>query len=223
MDAYRLTDTSLADARTDTLSSNDTDSLRTHIETSENDVIVASLATLYTAGDVVQYDDDQHIGVVTEVYTDDFTMGEDDTEYEASENSPSYIVALEEGGYDVYSASDIDQIPQEDAFKRDMSEDKMMDAMAEEMGSEVDCDADLTDIAVATLDFEHGWSDYPDSWEESDRPARIILLDAFTSMNASFDGCMREMRGKMVNPERFCGSMLDEVYGSTHWRDGGED
>jgi|APHM01.1.fsa_nt_gi hypothetical protein len=221
MKAYRLPSQKADELNTETQSM---DALASTIETSASDVIVASLETLYTEGDVVQYDSDQHIGVVTEVYTEDFTIGEDDTEYEASSNSPSYVVALEEGGYDIYSASDLDQIPEEDAFKRDMSEDKMMKAMADEMGSGIDCDADLTDVAVATLDATAGWDDYPDSWEEADRPARVILLDAWTSMNASFDGCVREMRTSMSSPQRFCASMKDEVYGGyTGWRNGGDD
>jgi len=58
----------------------------------------------------------------------------------------------------------------------------------------------------------------PDSWRESDTPARVIALKAFAGMGGSFDGCVREMRSETRNPEAFCGAFLDEVLGYEAWR-----
>jgi desulfoferrodoxin-like iron-binding protein len=33
-----------------------------------------------------------------------------------------------------------------------------------------------------------------------------------------FDKCVKKMEGKVDNPEGFCASVKDEIYGSTYWR-----
>jgi hypothetical protein len=58
----------------------------------------------------------------------------------------------------------------------------------------------------------------PESWRESPQPARVIALKAFAGMGGSFDGCVREMRDAVSDPEAFCGSFLDEVLGYRFWR-----
>jgi hypothetical protein len=65
----------------------------------------------------------------------------------------------------------------------------------------------------AELDFT-----MPASWRESDTPARVIALKAFQGMGGSFDGCVREMRSEVSDPDEFCGSFLDEVLGYPYWR-----
>jgi len=65
-----------------------------------------------------------------------------------------------------------------------------------------------------------GWSDYPDSWEESEQPNRLILLKAWTAMGATWRGCFREMSTNMTpkGARKLCSSMKDEVYGTEMWR-----
>jgi hypothetical protein len=64
----------------------------------------------------------------------------------------------------------------------------------------------------AQLDFT-----MPESWRESETPARVIALDAFSSMGGSFDGCVRTMRDSISDPDEFCGAFLDEFL-PPYWR-----
>jgi len=34
----------------------------------------------------------------------------------------------------------------------------------------------------------------------------------------SFDGCVREMRGVVASPDRFCASFFDRILGYPYWR-----
>lgn len=65
-----------------------------------------------------------------------------------------------------------------------------------------------------------GWDEYPDSWQESEQPNRLILLKAWAAMGATWRGCFREMSSEMTprGARRLCSSMKDEVYGTEKWR-----
>jgi len=65
-----------------------------------------------------------------------------------------------------------------------------------------------------------GWDEYPDSWEESEQPNRLILLKAWSSMGGTWRGCFREMTTNMTprRARKLCSSMKDEVYGTEEWR-----
>lgn len=65
-----------------------------------------------------------------------------------------------------------------------------------------------------------GWDEYPDSWEESEQPNRLILLKAWASMGGTWRGCFREMSTNMTpkGARKLCSSMKDEVYGTERWR-----
>lgn len=63
-----------------------------------------------------------------------------------------------------------------------------------------------------------GWSDYPPSWEKAEKPARLILLDAWTSLGGTFTTCRADMVGDISRPSRFCASMKDEVLQTERWR-----
>jgi hypothetical protein len=65
----------------------------------------------------------------------------------------------------------------------------------------------------AELDFT-----MPESWRESDTPARVIALKAFQGMGGSFTGCKREMRSEVSDPDEFCGAFLDETLQYPFWR-----
>jgi len=62
---------------------------------------------------------------------------------------------------------------------------------------------------------------WPESWEDSNKPARLIAMDAWNSMGRSFRGCRRTMVKSMPNPNRFCARYKDSIYGHTYWREGG--
>jgi len=128
---------------------------------------------------------------------------------EASPDSPTYVVVTEadtDRGMGLYKASDLeaDEIETDvDALDstQEMAQAATLSALAPD------------DSRVAELDFT-----MPESWRESDTPARIIALKAFAGMGGSFDGCVREMRGNVASPDRFCGAFLDEVLGYEAWR-----
>jgi len=69
---------------------------------------------------------------------------------------------------------------------------------------------------------------FPDSWEESDTPARLILLKAWAGMGGQFDCGGDCCHGTMVKngftdgaANRFCASMKDRVLGGWEgWRKG---
>jgi len=172
---------------------------------SEN-VNAAHLATRYEEGDEVDTPDG--VGVVTGVLTDDATTDSEDFEdIQASEDSPAYIVVTEadaDGGFGVYRASALDATTIEtDVDALDSTKDAAAAAL-----SELDPAPE-----EARLDF-----DTPPSWRESDTPTRVIALKAYSGMGGSFDGCVREMRGEVADPDAFCGAFLDRVLGYPYWR-----
>jgi len=194
-----------------------------------------------TENEIVAYDDEGHVGVILERRTEDFTWEADGEEYsvEASSDEPVFVVSLETGGTGLFASEDLDQVPDEDAFG-DINVDAIDDVEDAELGQAY---ADVSEAELAkaytgldgctecvveqlALDVPFaddpgvGWDSYPDSWEESEKPNRLILLDAWTSFNPpSFRGCRREMRGKIRRVNSFCASMKDELYGYEGWRE----
>lgn len=69
-------------------------------------------------------------------------------------------------------------------------------------------------------DPEVGWSNWPDTWKESNQPSRLILLKAWSAMGGTWRGCFRDMTEEMTprDARKFCSSMKDEVYGTEAWR-----
>jgi hypothetical protein len=151
-----------------------------------------------------------------------------------------FVVSLETGGTGLFASEDLDQVPEEDAFK-DIDVDPVGEVEDAELGqayeevseaelakayTELDGCAEcvVEELVGLNVPFAEdpgvGWDSYPDSWEEADAPARKILLDAWTSFNPpSFRGCRREMRGKVRRVNAFCASMKDTVYMSENWRE----
>jgi hypothetical protein len=167
-------------------------------------------------GEEVESPDGQ--GVVVEVRSEDFDGP--DGAVEASEDNPAYIVGVEDG-VRVYRGSELSD-------------------------GEIDADVDSpeADLAAAKAELASdpeaapnwllsargdGRFDYPDSWEESDTPARLILLKAWAGMNGQFDCPSGDCcHGTMVKngmsdgaADRFCASMKDRVMGGWEgWRKG---
>jgi hypothetical protein len=77
---------------------------------------------------------------------------------------------------------------------------------------------DVVDDAPVISKNDVTGAPWPESWRESDKPARLIALDAWVSWNASFSGCKREMRGKVAGVNRFCAAFKDSIYGTEFWR-----
>jgi len=168
--------------------------------------LVESLATQYSEGDVV--DTPQGLGIVSGVFTEGF----DDVE--ASENSPTYAVALKDGrvGSEFYTASEL-------------SEGELPEGGPDEPTDDVEAMANIIDATEG----EHEALDFnaPESWEESDLPVRTIALKAWAGMNGQFncDGacCKGEMAPKLGDrgSDEFCASFKDYVLGTEEWRDWG--
>jgi len=157
----------------------------------------AYLATRYAEGDVVQ--SPQGLGVVTAVETELFEGK--DGEVDASEDSPTYVVGLKDArvGVGFYSASELDS-----AEMPDPGVDDPVGALTEAADA---ADPD-SDAALAETTF-----DIPESWEESPKPNRLILLDAWSSMGGTFEGARRELGSK-----RLAASMKDRVLQWEGWR-----
>lgn len=188
----------------------------------------------FSEGDVVEYDDDGHVGVITGKLTETMNWPTDDDsteEIEASSDNPVYIVARETGGSKPFRADELTSISQDDAFGD-------IDADPEEVKEDAEL-ARVYYVANDPSDFEQiqtaketirqreaeliavpgvddpgvGFDSWPDSWEDADKPARLIALDAWTSMGGTWTGCMSEIKSK-----RICSAFKDEILGTERWR-----
>jgi len=170
------------------------------------DVENVTNATRYGEGDTVSTP--RGVGVVTDVLTE--TVETDERTVEASDSSPTYVVLVEDGrvGIETFKASDLKQTD------FNTSVDNPTGALAENY----DSSQAILDRLADWLSAENTTFQYPESWRESDTPARVIALDAFASMGGSFDGCVREMSGDIRNPEAFCGDFMDRLVGNEFWR-----
>jgi len=158
-----------------------------------------TLARQYLEGDVVQ--SPQGLGVVTGVETEPFE-GKNGEQIDASDSSPTYIVALKDArvGVGFYSASELSETEMPDTGVGDPTAALAMS------------DAELADgdAALAETTF-----DIPDSWEDSPKSNRLILLDAWSSMGGTFEGARREL-----GSNRLAASMKDRVLQWEAWREG---
>jgi len=170
----------------------------------------AYLANRYQEGDIVETPD-SGVGVIAGAVAEDQEAPEDADlpDIEASPDSPTYVVVTEDDsdrGMGLYKASDLDATDIEtEVDALDTTQEMAQAATLSELAPD--------DSRVAELDFT-----MPESWRESDLPARVIALKAFAGMGGSFDGCVREMRGEVRTPDAFCGAFLDEVLGYEAWR-----
>lgn len=162
--------------------------------------------TRYSEGDVVDTPDG--LGVVSEIRTEEFEGPDGDVE--ASEDSPAYVVALEseDKTVGVYTASDLEE-----------SEFPEMDVENPE--------EDIAEQSANCLSAnQEGFFEWPESWVESETPARLIALRAWANMGGrhgggSPGGCTSTMRGEIASPDRFCADLKDRILGWEGWRSGG--
>lgn len=174
------------------------------------EVVVDTLQGEFSEGDPVETPDGT--GVVSAVWEESW---EDDGEtIEASEDSPAYTVALLEGGFGHYSEDELSdgELPDVDDVEEpvaDLAQDNMS-----------------ANVGVDTLDFNA-----PESWEESERPVRVIALDVWSSMGGQFDcgggacckGTMRQAGMSERASDEFCASFKDFILGTERWRGFGPD
>jgi hypothetical protein len=159
------------------------------------------LSTRYTEGDEVSTPDG--VGVVVEVRTSNFE-GPSGDEVEASDGSPAYVVAVRDGAA-VFKASELET----DEIEVDV------ESPEEDIGGSED--------ACAYADLQDGRFSWPESWQESEQPARMIALKAWASMGGTFRGCRSEMSGEIARPNAFCADFKDRILKWEGWRQGGDD
>jgi len=144
------------------------------------------------------------LGIIDDIVTEGTVDGMD-----ATEANPVYAVVVEDedigvGFYteDDLSSGSVDDLPG-----------------PENPTGELEA---MRDIAQATEyeALQDGFFEWPESWEDSETPARVIALKAWAGMNGSFTGCRREMRGNISRPSAFCADFKDRLYGTEQWRGG---
>lgn len=166
---------------------------------------VTLVDTLQAFDDAEVVDTPDGMGVIDDVITEGSVDGMD-----ASEDEPVYAVVVEDEdvGVGFYRESDlssatIEDLPGPENPEQEVSED------------ERDTNADT---------LQDGRFQWPESWRESNTPARVIALKAWAGMGGSFDGCVREMRGNLTgSPDRFCADFKDRLLGTETWRGGWTD
>lgn len=152
-------------------------------------------------------------GIILETHSGPTTFTYDGDEFQVDDGDEMYVVAHEDGT-DVFSVSKIS---------------------SSEWGEEIDADPEeATDAKANAYNPEKmnalegrkmarmrhnalGFDSWPDSWEKSNKPARLIALDAWFSMGGTWTSCFRELHKK-----RLCAAFKDEIYQTTQWREGGD-
>lgn len=163
----------------------------------------------FDVGDTVRYGDGgKQVGVVLEQKNHNFMWPDQNgEEVEASPEEPVYIVARATGGAKPFDLSDLESINSDEAFgvDEDTVEKGIKDLRSTEENASV---PGVDDPGV-------GFDSWPDSWEKSEKPNRLILLDAWSSMGGTWKTCYSGLGSK-----RLCSAMKDEVYGTEGWRGG---
>lgn len=180
--------------------------------------------------------DYDRLGFILEIHEDDFSwVGEDEDSSVTVdvEDESIYIVGMAPttAGAHPFTGDvleplarddilgDIDVDPDDAAEEMDDETEETGEAMRVEGASTAEL-ADVSDVPGLTRN-QMGLSPLPRSWRDSDKPGRLIAMDAWISMGRSFRGCRRSVVGNIRNPNRFCGAFKDYIYGHPYWREGG--
>lgn len=167
-------------------------------------------ATRYSEGDEVDTPDG--VGVVVEIRTEDFEGPDGDVE--SSDDSPAYVVGTEDGAA-VFRASELE------STTIDVDVDNPTGQLTSNAANLHD--PTRRDI-LQTLGLranQEGHFEWPESWEESETPARVIALKAWAGLGGRFTTCRREMAGEIASPSRFCADFKDRILQWHGWRQGG--
>jgi hypothetical protein len=182
---------------------------------------IAELAE-WSEGDIVEIDPGG-TAVITSLMTENFDFPTSDgvQELEASEEKPIYVVGTEDG----LRAVSEDDIGGEGSFPdgpggKDAAKDLAQNGEEASVYSKMDDPYSIEElINIPGVDDPGvGWDDYPDSWKDAKKPARLILLDAWSSLGGTFTTCRADMAGEISRPSAFCASMKDEVLQTEAWR-----
>lgn len=152
----------------------------------------------------------------------------------ASSDNPIYIVARASGGSQPFREDDLTSISRDEAVG-DLPDD--VDPVDDVVENEDELYAPIYSMVDDPFDFEEfssrleelqnipgvddphvGWDGWPASWEKSEKPARLIFLDMWTSVGATFTTCRAEFSGRVSRPSRFCASAKDEALRTERWR-----
>jgi hypothetical protein len=179
--------------------------------------------------DWVRYGDgEQQFGVITGKIDGPLAWptGDDSEEMVGDEGETVYVVARMTGGSKPYTEDELDEANRDDIIEDDeyMPDDPAEDLDEAEMSavySMMDDTRDLDELyQIAELinvpgvdDPGVGFDDWPPSWEKSEKPARLILLDVWSSVGGSWTGAFQEFGSK-----RLASAMKDEVLGTERWR-----
>lgn len=151
------------------------------------------------------------VGIVSDRFVFDTTFA--GKEVAASGDEPGYTVAVEdpETGFVIVREPEISsgEMAVEDADPDDIMETEMMVRLSESEEDELKPE-------TATLSVTN--FDYPESWDVSPTPNRVILLKSYASMGGSITGVRNEMVNEVSNPEAFAVAMKDRVLLTGDWR-----
>jgi hypothetical protein len=143
-------------------------------------------------------------GVIVDAHEDEFEFAGESYQPDGT----LYVVATEEGA-DVYESDDLEA----EDWTTDIGTGGPDDLEEAALAGDYAALADPFDADEAEALLDVGFDSWPDSWEDADVPARLIALDAWTSMEASFTGCMKEIGDAGV-----CAAFKDEILQTTGWR-----
>lgn len=195
--------------------------------TDDTDRVVVAQLQEFSEGSWVEYSDGKYGVIVGKVEGPvEWPTGDEETEEVGDDGEMVYIVAREHGGSKPFSANELNATERSDVIDTDEvpdePEEDVDDAEMSAVYDRIDDPHDYEELQSGldellsipgVEDPGVGWDSFPDSWEKADEPARLILLDAWSSMGGTFTGCMAELGSK-----RLCASMKDTVLGTERWR-----
>jgi hypothetical protein len=184
-------------------------------------VLRTQIATLsdFTEGEWVEYDEGQY-GVITGVVDGPLEWpGEDEPIPDQGDGKQIAIVARASGGSKPFTFDEIAQVERDTVIDTDAVPDDPEEEIDEaEMATfyyrmdDPSCYEEL--ISVPGVDDPGvGFDSWPDSWVKADEPARLIALDAWSSMGGTWTGCFAE-----IGSRRLCAAFKDEILGTEEWR-----
>lgn len=187
----------------------------------------------FSEGDWVKYGDSENqVGVIVSRLESslDWPTGDEETEtVEPGEDDDGYVyvVGRLSGGSKPFVSSELESANRDEIVgdEDEMPDEPESDLESAEMGivyykPNDPHDRALFEAAVEELinipgvdDPGVGFDSWPDSWEESEKPARLIALDAWSSMGGTWTGCFAE-----IGSRRLCAAFKDEILGTERWR-----
>lgn len=78
-------------------------------------------------------------------------------------------------------------------------------------------------LSFLSEDKAEGWEGLPKGWtQKSLQKFAKSLTGKKGTEEGFFDACVKKMKGKINDPEKFCAAAKDELHGSTYWRGAGK-